>query len=169
MNSTEKLVQFQNIINDHKGILYKVISIYCKNKEDRKDLEQEILIQLWKSLGNYNNSYKISTWLYRIAMNVSISFYRTSQRKNKTIDIEIEPIFSERFEEEQEDRYSTQKALLKNFINSLNDFNKAIIILYMEEYSYKEISEMVGITETNVGTKINRIKSKLKKYITENK
>ncbi len=169
MNSTEKLVQFQNIINDHKGILYKVISIYCKNTEDRKDLEQEILIQLWKSLGNYNNSYKISTWLYRIAMNVSISFYRTSQRKNKTIDIEIEPIFSERFEEEQEDRYSTQKALLKNFINSLNDFNKAIIILYMEEYSYKEISEMVGITETNVGTKINRIKSKLKKYITENK
>lgn len=169
MNSTEKLVQFQNIINDHKGILYKVISIYCKNTEDRKDLEQEILIQLWKSLGNYNNSYKISTWLYRIAMNVSISFYRTSQRKNKTIDIEIEPIFSEKFEEEQEDRYSTQKVLLKNFINSLNDFNKAIIILYMEEYSYKEISEMVGITETNVGTKINRIKSKLKKYITENK
>jgi hypothetical protein len=69
-----KLDRFQKIIKSNKGILFKVISIYCKDPEDKKDLEQEILIQLWKALDNYNETYKISTWMYRIAMNVAIFF-----------------------------------------------------------------------------------------------
>jgi RNA polymerase sigma-70 factor (ECF subfamily) len=80
--------KFIQILNENKWILYKVINIYCKDLEDRKDLEQEILIQLWKSLESYKNQFKISTWIYRIALNVSISFYRNNvNRKTRTSPI----------------------------------------------------------------------------------
>ena len=165
MNSSKKLEKFQKVIKDNRGILYKVINIYCKNIEDRKDLEQEILIQLWKSLSNYNKNYKISTWVYKIAMNVSISFYRKNKVRNLATHLSIDSIFIEKEYKFQSDEFKEKRDILNIFINKLNEFDKAIIILYLEEYNYKEISDIVGISETNVGTKINRIKNKLKNNI----
>jgi len=162
VNSLNKTERFQKIIQDNKGILYKVINIYCKDIEDKKDLEQEILIQLWSSLKSYNENYKLSTWIYKIAMNVSISFYRKNKLRNTTTHLPIDSIFIEGEYDEDTDEFKHQKKVLNIFIDKLNEFDKAIIILYMEEYNYKEISDIVGISETNVGTKINRIKKKLK-------
>ena len=161
MSKQKKTKRFQEIIKQNKGILYKVINIYCKDIEDKKDLEQEILIQLWKSLENYNESYKISTWIYKIAMNVSISFYR--KNINKLTHLSIDSIFIEKEYEEESDEFKDKKRILNGFIDELNEFDKAIILLYLEDYNYKEISNIIGITETNVGSKINRIKNKLKK------
>ena len=159
MSKLKKAERFLKIIKENKGILYKVINIYCKDNEDKKDLEQEILIQLWKSLKKYNKSYKISTWIYKIAMNVSISFYR--KNKNSLTHITIDSIFIEKECVEHNDENKDKKRILNIFIEQLNEFDKAIILLYLEDYNYKEISNIVGITETNVGSKINRIKNKL--------
>lgn len=158
--------KFIGIIKDHKRIIYKVINSYCSDAEDRKDLEQEIIIQLWKSLKSYNENFKLSTWIYRIALNVAISHYRKDQKRlktNTTIDEEIFRIATDDSDEEQKGRTE----LLYHFINQLDAFNKAIIILYLEDNSYKDISEILGITETNVGTKIGRIKKQLKECFSQ--
>ena len=161
MNHKDKVQSFKNIINENKGILYKVINTYCKDHKDRNDLEQEILIQLWKSFDKYNSDFKITTWMYRIAMNVSISFYR--KNKKKPVNLSIDSIFIENNYVEKTDETNDNSRLLYFFINQLNKLDKAIILLYLEEYNYKEISEIMGITETNVSSKINRIKNRLKK------
>jgi RNA polymerase sigma-70 factor (ECF subfamily) len=161
VSKLKKTDRFQNIIEENKGILYKVINIYCKDDEDKKDLEQEILIQLWKSLEKYNEDYKISTWIYKIAMNVSISFYR--KNRNASTHLPIDSIFIEKEYVEQNNDVKENTRILNIFIDQLNEFDKAIILLHLEDYNYKEISNIIGITETNVGSKINRIKNKLKK------
>ncbi|RZT00161.1 RNA polymerase sigma factor [Aquimarina brevivitae] len=160
MNKKKKSERFQKLIQDYKGIIYKVLQIYCKNAEDRKDVEQEILLQLWKSLDNYNDSYKVSTWMYKIAMNVAISSYRKNSKTPKPLP--ASSIFSEKIEELNEEE-SPYKHILNHFIKELNEFDKALMLLYLEDYSYKEIGELIGITETNVGSKLNRIKNKFKK------
>jgi RNA polymerase sigma-70 factor (ECF subfamily) len=154
----EKFIQ---ILKENKWLLYKVITTYCKDTEDRKDLEQEILIQLWKSVESYNNQYKISTWIYKIAMNVSISFYRSNiNRKSRTSQIN-ESIFQVADQIDNSVSVDEERKFLSDFINQLDDLNKEILVLYLDNLSYKEIAEIVGITESNVGTKINRIKNKL--------
>jgi RNA polymerase sigma factor (sigma-70 family) len=152
---------FIQILKDNKGIIYKVINTYCKESDEKKDLEQEIVIQLWKSFKSYNSDYKISTWIYKIAMNISISYYRSNlNRKSKTISIN-ESIFQEIESENNSDELEDNRRLLHEFMNQLNEFDKQILILYFDDLSYKEIADIVGITETHVGTKINRIKKKI--------
>ncbi|GAB3919278.1 RNA polymerase sigma factor [Larkinella terrae] len=151
--------QFLALIEDHKKIIFKVCNAYCKDSEDRKDLVQEVIIQLWQSFGRYNDQYKLSTWIYRIALNVAISFYRTERtRKNRTQSIHDAII---EIGDETQDTESNS-GLLHRFINQLDELNRALMILYLDEKSYREISEILGISETNVATKINRIKQKLK-------
>ncbi|WP_435263866.1 RNA polymerase sigma factor [Tenacibaculum sp. nBUS_03] len=156
---------FIETIDEHKNIIYKIVNSYCQNKEDRKDLEQEIIIQLWNSFDNYNSDYKYSTWMYRIALNVAISFYRKEKKwsmKNDFYNEEsIFKIEEDTIEEQTELNYHLK--LLQEFIQNLNELNKALMLLYLEEKSYEEISEILGITKTNVATKISRIKLKLKK------
>ncbi len=152
---------FQKTIATHKGILFKVARIYCQDEEDRKDLIQEMMIQIWRSFPTYKEQYKISTWLYRIALNVAISFYRKNKRQkgnNVFLNEKIEPI-SEDVDPEQEH----QLQLLDKFINELNDLDKALMLLYLEEKNQNEIAEILGISVSNVSTKIGRIKTKLKK------
>jgi RNA polymerase sigma factor (sigma-70 family) len=157
----EKFIQ---ILKENKWILYKVINTYCKDTEDRKDLEQEILIHLWKSVESYNNQYKMSTWIYKIAMNVSISFYRSNiNRKSMTSPIS-ESIYQVADQIDNSVSVDEERKFLNDFINQLDEFNKEILVLYLDNLSYKEIAEIVGITESNVGTKISRIKNKLQEY-----
>ena len=135
---------------------------YCKNIEDRKDLVQEIILQLWKSFDNYNEKFKLSTWIYRISLNVAISFYRKANSR-KRISNPMTTAILDFSDMETSDEKETNLGILNHIISGLNGFNKALMLLYLEEKSYKEISEIIGITETNVATKIGRIKSKLKK------
>lgn len=149
---------FLSVIELHKGIIYKIANSYCHHTEDRKDLIQEIIFQLWRSFDRYNDQYKYSTWLYRIALNVAISFYRKdSKRNNSARELTTDIIV---FTEETADVEQLQ--LLQRFIFELPELDRAIMLLYLEEKSYKEIADILGLTETNIATKINRIKSKLK-------
>jgi len=147
-------------ISDNKGIIFKICNTYCSNKSDREDLAQEIMYQLLKSYHSFNAEYKFSTWMYRVSLNVAISFYR----KNKTGSI----ISLSEKKEDWEDTHPHSSELennitvLKQFINELKELDKALMILYLESKSYKEIAKIIGITETNVATKISRIKETLK-------
>ena len=160
--------EFTKLIKENKGIIYKICNTYCADKKDRDDLAQEIIYNLWKSFNSYNAEFKFSTWMYRVALNVAISFYRVNKKLKNNIsftetDIEIEDkIFDCTTSEENLN-------LLQQQIADLKEFDKALIILYFEEKSYKEIAEIIGITETNVATKVSRIKEKLKQDITNAK
>jgi len=151
---------FIGIIEDHKGIIYKITNSYCKASEDRKDLNQEIIVQLWQSFDKYNSQYSLSTWIYRIALNTSISFYRKNRTKQeKTIElsaiIEISLNAEEPFQEDQ------NLVRLQSFIQELKEIDKAVVLLYLEGLSQKQIAEIIGISASNVGTKISRIKTTL--------
>jgi len=153
---------FLSILEDHKGIIYKIVNSYCRDAVDRQDLIQEIIIQLWVSLDKYKSQYKRSTWVYRIALNTSISFYR----KNKTLKektIELSPIFETSLKAEETTQENQDIILLRRFVQELPKVDKALMLLYLDGLAYKEISEIMGITPTNVSTKITRIKKKLKK------
>ncbi len=154
---------FELIIEQNKGILYKVANAYCKNPDDRKDLVQEMIIQLWGAFRTFNNLSKVSTWIYRVALNVAISYYRRDlKRKNLNVSlsdslIEITP------EHDQPEKTDEQIDQLQKFITELTDLDRALILLYLEEKSQKEIAEILGLTEANVSTKVGRIKEKLRK------
>lgn len=155
--------EFLATIDRHKKIIYKVVNSYCRNKEDRNDLEQEIIIQLWNSFDKYNPEYRYSTWMYRIALNVAISFYRLEKKwsaKNDFYNEEL--IFSVSDDNEYDPELDLNIKRLHGFIHDLNELNKALMLLYLEDKSYDEMAEILGITKTNVATKISRLKLRLK-------
>lgn len=166
MSALEKQ-EFIKIISDHKRILYKIIYAYCKDPEDRKDLEQEIIIQLWKSINSYDSEYKLSTWMYRVALNVAVSHYRKDLRHKTTIVPLDDVIFKVAEDDLTHELQDSRTQQLHKFIDQLNPFNKAIIILYLEGKGYKEIGEILGLSETNVGTKVSRIKQQLKQNFSQ--
>lgn len=152
---------FINMIEANKGIIYKIANAYCHDEENRKDLIQEITIQLWLAFPRYDEQFRITTWMYRIALNVSISFYRKARRR----DFITEPLHSEiislatDFDTMEIDANIT---LLHKFIKELKEIDRAIILLYLEENSQQEIADILGMSATNVSTKISRIKVQLK-------
>ena len=153
--------EFLKRIEERKLIIYKICNSYCKNASNRDDLAQEIIYQLWKSYSHFNGTVKFSTWMYRVALNVAITFYRKTKSSEAIIklgepDIEIE--------DDKDNTGELEKNIntLQQFINELKELDKALMILYLEDKKYIEISEILGITETNVATRISRIKDKLK-------
>ena len=152
---------FTRLIKENKRIIYKICNSYCSGKDDKDDLAQEIIYNLWKSFSSFNPEFKFSTWMYRIALNTAISFYRR-EKKFKDHDPISEGLIV--FEEASADKTEVEKnlGLLQDFINELKEIDKAIILLYLDNKSHREISEITGFTETNVATKINRIKDKLR-------
>ena len=153
--------RFIEVLKDHQGIIRKVANAYCKNTGDRADLIQEITIHLWKSWNKYNNTFKISTWIYRISLNVAISFYRKTYRRNSLHQsIREEPFF---IDDAEDVAMSENIKSLYSYISELDTLNKALILLYLDKYSYEEIASTLGISKTNVATKISRIKQHLKK------
>lgn len=165
----KKSAIFNSVIDKHKGIIYQVANSYCRNEEDRKDLMQEIIIHLWQSFDRYDNLYKYSTWIYRIALNVAISFYRKESRRKRIADPLSENLIISAPDGEHEET-ETNLHLLKQFISELKELDRALMILYLEEKSHKEMAEILGLSETNIATKIGRIKKKLKqKFFTVNK
>ena len=155
--------QFVDMVNKHRGILYKVCNLYCNDTEDKKDLFQEIVLQLWRSFRNFRHDSQPSTWMYRVALNTAISNFRKESRKPERFaisDKELQIPDMNEWADQSENLRS-----LKQAIDQLTQIEKAIILLYLEEKSYEEISDIIGITRTNVGVKLNIIKSKLELII----
>lgn len=166
MVSTDASTLFVSVIESNKGILYKIANAYCRDPESRNDLIQETILQLWKSFENYDKQYKYSTWIYRIALNVAISFYRTEKRRNH-LKIPISEVITDLADASIKGEKEEELALLQLFIAELKEMDKALMLLYLDEKSHKEIAEITGISETNVATKIGRIKILLKqKFLT---
>lgn len=153
--------RFLSLVEENKKILYKVANAYCKDPNDRPDLVQEIIIELWQSFNRFDNRCQFSTWMYRIAINVAISFYR-SQRRNVQNNVPIKDFVLEiAVADEMLEQAGDDIRLLYKLINQLDELNRILIILYLDGYSQNEIAEILGISSTNVSTKINRIKQKL--------
>lgn len=153
--------QFVQLIEQNKGIIYKVARSYGRSEEDREDLFQEIVIQLWGAFERYNDQYKLSTWIYRIALNVAISFYRKARRRIES-ELPLTESMTEIADKDSQENLNASISLLQQFISELKELDKALMILYLESKNYKEMAEILGITETNVATKISRIKNQLK-------
>ncbi|MCJ8163908.1 sigma-70 family RNA polymerase sigma factor [Pontibacter sp. E15-1] len=161
MASDKNKATFEAIIQANKGIIYKVVNAYCHRPDDREDLAQEIMLQLWKSFGRYNDQYKVSTWMYRIALNVAISFYRKNLARQQVLVPISENTAHPANEEPQ--NHEQQLALLEQFISELKELDKALMLLYLEQKGQREIADILGISASNVSTKIARIKDNLKK------
>ncbi|MDR2010870.1 MAG: sigma-70 family RNA polymerase sigma factor [Bacteroidales bacterium] len=156
--------KFIAIIKEHQALIYKVCHSYCQEAENRNDLQQDILLQLWYSMEKFDGRVKFSTWVYRIALNTAISFYRKNkkhQEKKTSIDESIISLPEMEADNSQKENIT----ILYRFINNLNHFDKALILLYLDDFKYEEIAEILGISKTNVATKISRIKQTLKNQI----
>jgi RNA polymerase sigma-70 factor (ECF subfamily) len=162
MDNSEKYEQFLSIIESNKGIVYKIAHSFCKQPEDKKDLVQEIILYLWKSFDSYNDQFKYSTWMYRIALNVAISYYRKEKSRSNINHPFTEGLF-DIADYPQLPRTAQHNLFLNQFIAELKELDKALMLLYLEERPQKEIAAIIGLSETNVATKIARIKEKLKK------
>ena len=160
MNQGTQQQFFQEIIEQHKGILLRIARVYCSNEEDRQDLLQEMMIQIWRSLHKYNDQFKMSTFLYRISLNVAISYYR----RNKTRTDQQEILNEQTLQIPADDSSGNEQQLklLQQFISELKEIDKALMLLYLEDKTYADIAEILGITISNVGTKVGRIKANLK-------
>ncbi len=159
MTAPELQERFQSLVEEHKKILYKICNSYCRERDARDDLAQEIIIQLWRSFEKFDERCKFSTWMYRIALNVAISFYRRERTRTRYV------ISSEEHLLVAIDDTANQPEdirLLYEFIEALDPLNKALVLLYLDGNNYQETASVLGISETNVATKINRLKNKMK-------
>lgn len=150
--------EFVSVVREYERVIYKVCYLYTTPNATLNDLYQEVVLNLWKAFPKFRRECKISTWIYRIALNTCISFIR----KEKNIP-EIVTLNQEADRTEETDETQAMLRQLYRMINRLGQLEKSIILLYLEEKSYEEIAEITGLTLTNVATKLSRIKDKLKK------
>lgn len=150
-------------VTDAQGIVHKVCAVYCTDAEQRKDLFQEILIQLWKSYPSFKNKAKFSTWMYRVSLNVALQYVRKSNRRPQ--EVELSAALRNLSDQSTDDHYEEELQLLYSAISQLNDVEKAIIMLYLEDKGNDEIAEIIGISQNYVRVKMNRAKTKLRKIL----
>jgi len=155
--------EFLELVEKNKKMIYKVSHMYCENTTDKKDLFQEIVANLWKAYPNFKGNSKVSTWIYRISINTAISWIRDYVKTNN--HIEYTNVLPQMQDGSAIDDLYDQ---LYCAIGILNKLDKALILLQLDGYSYDEISEIIGLTKTNVATKISRIKLKLKNHLSNN-
>jgi RNA polymerase sigma factor (sigma-70 family) len=156
---------FTSAIKENDGFIYKIATIYTNNIEDRNDLVQEIIYQLWKSFDSFKQKSSLSTWIYRVALNVAL--YQLKLSKKKVFTVPIDEQFINNYETDNNEEEEKWK-IFKKQINTLNLLDKGIVMLYLDNKNYDEIAEIIGISKTNVGTKLLRIKEKLKSQINKN-
>ena len=162
MTNNDIKEQFLDMLEQHIGIIIKISGAYARDA--RKDLMQDIILELWKSFKRFDGSCKILTWVYRVALNISMNYKR---KQNNSLALVSLSDFKDKeitmWIEGQED--TAEIEILHDSISELNEINKAIILLYLDGNSHAEISEITGISKTNVGTRISRIKSELKRIV----
>ena len=158
MTTSELQERFQNLVEDHKKILYKICNSYCRDRDARDDLAQEIIIQLWRSFSRFDERCRFSTWMYRIALNVAISFYRRENTRTRYVISDEEQLLQAI---DSTLSQPTEVSLLYEFIERLNPLDKALALLYLDGNTYQEIADVLGISEANAAKKISRLKSKM--------
>lgn len=159
LTGVEAEARFAELLERHRGIVFKVAATYCRNAADREDVAQEIVTQLWRAFPKYDATRTFSTWMYRIALNVAISFVRSnSVRERHTVALDETHDVEDSSASPSEDDERTR--LLYAFIDRLDTLNRALLLLYLDEHSYRDIAAILGITETNVATKIGRLKQR---------
>ena len=156
--------KFIDLINQHQGLIHKVCFMYEHDRDARNDLFQEIVLQLWKSFHTFRGEAKITTWMYRIALNTAISGYRRQTRHLKTED--LQEMHFNISESQGNDEQEEDLRRLQGAIRQLSDIERAMIMMALEEIPYDEIADTIGITQNNVRVRMNRIREKLKKIMT---
>ncbi len=156
--------EFVRVIRENEGIIFKITSIYSNDADDQKDLYQEIVFQLWKSFDSFRQESKFSTWMYRIALNTSLTHLKREKRSGKKVPIDKAMLnmmdVSDSFLEER-------VAALYDQIRKLDSVDKALVLLHLEGKDYEEIAGITGFSATNVGTRLSRVKQKLKSHMRE--
>ena len=152
---------FLEQLEANQGILYKVANAYCRDPEDRRDLVQDMLIQVWRSFERFDGRCKFSTWMYRIALNVAISFRRTEHARARHLH-QGEDFLMELPDRSDPGLPPEDLAFLYRFIDDLPNLDKALLLLYLDDRSHSEIAEVLGLTATHVSTKIGRLKLRLR-------
>lgn len=154
---------FVRLINRHQGIIHKVCGMYCHDKDDKKDLFQEVVLQLWKSFGSFRGDSKVTTWIYRVALNTAISAFRKESKKPDQSDISTLPLRVPEDTDFQEKNEQFQ--LLYQAIRQLSEIERALVMLYLDDLPYEEIADLMGITANNARVRMNRIREKLRQIM----
>lgn len=155
--------QFVTNLERHQNIVHKICRMYTNDKDSHNDLFQEITIQLWKAYPKFRGDSKFSTWMYRVALNTAITLYRKSKKDIRTQD--YDDVSFKIKAKEYNDETEQQLKLMYKAVKELNDIDKALVFLYLEDQSYREISETLGISEVNARVKMNRIKKALRNIL----
>ena len=159
---TQRQESFAALIEQHRGIVFKVVNTYSFNADDRAELAQEIAAQSWRAFASYDAQRPFSTWLYRIALNVAISQVRSRTHKERhsvALDESLHDIADENGTDQEANQ---QVRALQRFIAQLDQLNRALLLLYLDDQSYREIADILGISETNVATKLSRLKQRIR-------
>jgi RNA polymerase sigma-70 factor (ECF subfamily) len=164
MTDNRQKDEFLDILEKNIGIIIKIARAYSKTAHDKEDLINDITLELWKSFGRFRGDSKISTWIYRIALNTSMNYKRKRENDRLLFFDDLKQMENLSWLIDQED--SSHSEILYQCIDELNQLNKAIILLYLDGNSHDEISDITGISKTNVGTRIGRIKEQIKSLAT---
>jgi len=158
--------EFRELLERHRGIVFKVANTYARAPEDRADLAQEIATQLWRAFPRYDAQRPFSTWMYRVALNVGISFLRSQGARSR--EVPLEPEHEPRAFADGETPEDAERVRgLERAIARLDAMNRALLLLHLEERGYAEIAEILGISQTNVGTKLARLRQRMREELTE--
>lgn len=157
--------EFVKLVQEQRLLLYKICNLYCSTQHDRQDMFQEIVVQLWKAYPQFRGESKFSTWLYRIGLNTAISDLRKKKKRIAPIDPNHIPTELQDMQYPPEKEEQLQQ--LYAAIGKLSEVEKALVMLYLEDKSYEEMEEILGINQNNLRVKMNRIKDKLRKLTKE--
>jgi RNA polymerase sigma-70 factor (ECF subfamily) len=165
MKKTEETA-FLSLLEQHINIIVKIVNVYAYNTQDKKDLMSDIIFELWKSYPRFRGEAKVSTWLYRVALNIALKTKRKRDNNKLLFVDELITFDTDTFVDSSDERSNIN--LLYKCIEELNPINKAIILLYLDDKSNEEIAEITGLSRTNVSTRLNRIREQLKVCMIKN-
>jgi RNA polymerase sigma-70 factor (ECF subfamily) len=156
----QRKTEFESLLHEHRGIVFKVANTYCWQTEDRAELAQEIALQLWRAWPGFDRSRVFTTWMYRIALNVAISFVRKeAMRRGRSVSFDATLHDTPSLNTEEPD---ARELRLHRFIERQPPLDRALLLLYLDDRPQREIAEILGLTPTNVSTKINRLKQRIR-------
>ena len=164
MTDNKQKDEFLDILGKNVGIILKIARAYTVNVADKEDLINDIALELWKSFRRFKGDSKVSTWIYRVALNTSMNYKRKREKDKLFLPDDLNQFQNQELINDPPD--SSNSDILYQCIDELNQLNKAIILLYLDGNSHDEISEITGISKTNVGTRISRIKEQIKNLAT---
>jgi len=163
MVDAERRRAFEALLQTHRKIVFKVAAVYARGEEDRRELAQEILLQVWRSFGSYDATRSFSTWIYRVALNVGLSHARRQRERPQSLDVALIDTLGGGTPIDEPDERLAQ---LAHAIEMLAPLDRALVLLYLDEQPYAEIAAVLGIGESNVGTRLARLKQRLRRDMT---